>query len=90
MPQCETCPFLDGLNEEATRVQNYGCLPTAADCVQYKRETGHNWACHSDESKICKGLADVCKQLKIPLEGKLISYSKWYHAGAILKKCLIP
>lgn len=76
---CMTCPF--SINEEAIRVQNYGCLPTSFDIVIMKEKSGDNWSCHDDESKLCGGFAryvlDNRPDLNIK-EGKLISYESWY------------
>lgn len=72
--KCDTCPFNDGYNEEATRAQNYGCLPTKFDILDAKDQRGEDWMCHSDETKICGGLA---AERKVG-DGKPILYSKWY------------
>lgn len=79
---CVSCPFNDGLTDEASQAQNYGCLPTAGDIVAMKRETGQNWACHSDESRVCSGLCHSAKETGLDLgSGGLVRYSSWYHAG---------
>jgi GNAT superfamily N-acetyltransferase len=79
---CTSCPFNDGLTEEAAQAQNFGCLPTAHDIVVMKRQTGQNWACHDDESKACAGLCHGAKDAGVDLsEGGLIRYSSWYHHG---------
>lgn len=80
---CTSCPFNDGLTDEASQAQNYGCLPTAGDILAMKRETGQNWACHSDESRVCSGLCHSAKDAGVSLRsGGLVRYSSWYHAGA--------
>lgn len=79
---CPACPFNDGLTEEASQAQNYGCLPTAGDIVTLKRTSGQNWSCHDDESKVCSGLCHRAKSENLNLaEGGLIRYSSWYHHG---------
>lgn len=80
--QCVTCPF--AWNEESEYVQNLGCLPTPFDIVEMKKQSGHNWACHSDESKKCAGYVDHMKEHHPEIDtstGKLISYDKWYREG---------
>lgn len=79
---CTSCPFNDGLTEAASNAQNLGCLPTPFDIIQMKRESGQNWACHDDETKVCAGLCHQAKEASLDLsEGGLIRYSSWYHAG---------
>lgn len=88
---CGGCPFNAGMTEEADMAQNYGCLPTAGDIVALKRETGANWACHSDETKVCAGLCHAAKAEKLDLaSGGLISYQAWYHEGpeAVVRKAV--
>ncbi len=82
---CTTCPFSE--REEAVQAQNYGCLPTGGDIVRMKRQSGHNWACHSSKTgnlKICKGLCEHIRDEGLNLDtqsGGLISYEIWYHQG---------
>lgn len=79
---CISCPFNDGLTHAASDAQNLGCLPTPFDIVQMKRESGQNWACHDDETKVCAGLCHRAKDEGLDLsQGGLIRYSSWYHAG---------
>lgn len=79
---CGGCPFNDGITTEASLAQNYGCLPTGYDIIKMKRESGHNWACHDDESKVCAGLCHSSKDAQLDLStGGLVRYSSWYHAG---------
>lgn len=73
--KCLTCPFNDGYNEEATIAQNYGCLPTKFDILDAKDKRNEDWLCHSDETKICGGLA---AERRVG-NGKPILYSEWYH-----------
>lgn len=79
---CGGCPFNAGMTEEAEMAQNYGCLPTPCEIIQLKRTSGQNWACHSDETKVCAGLCHAAKPEGLNLaEGALLSYSSWYHKG---------
>lgn len=79
---CMTCPFAS--SEEAETVQNYGCLPDPHSIVKMKEESGHNWACHYDDNKLCGGFANHIRQHRPDLdirEGNLISYTTWDSKG---------
>lgn len=88
---CESCPF--AFTDESEMVQNYGCLPTPHEIVEMKRECGHNWACHSNEKKLCAGFKEFIEnRQKSPYfiekyddidtsKGGLIPYEVWYHEG---------
>ncbi len=52
---CLACPFNDGWTEEATRVQNLGCLPTSGEMLTHFDKTGKAMTCH-DTDKPCRGL----------------------------------
>lgn len=79
---CTHCPF--AFSDASEYVQGLGCLPEPSDILRMKRETGHNWACHADETKLCKGFARHAKQYAPELDlksGGLISYTTWYYHG---------
>lgn len=88
---CESCPF--AFTDQSEMVQNYGCLPTPYEIVEMKRESGHNWACHSNEKKICSGFNEFIEySRKSPYsvdkyddidtsKGGLIPYEVWYNEG---------
>lgn len=90
---CKTCPF--AFTEESEMVQNYGCLPEPSDIVRMKRESGHNWGCHSADNVKCKGFKEhvewmgkyePCNHLDRLTDidtsvGGIISYEDWYHKG---------
>ena len=85
---CVTCPFNAAFTEEAAQVENYGCLPTAAEIVLMKRDSGHNWACHDEEDRVCAGLCAVAKAQRIDLStGGLIRYTTWYQHGREAALC---
>lgn len=63
---CKSCPF--NFSEESEYAQNTGCLPSAYDIINLKRETGHNWACHSNPLKMCKGLIEDVEERKLDLD----------------------
>jgi len=81
---CRTCPF-NFFSDEATQVQNYGCLPTHFDIINMKKEYGANWACHNTSQetglKICNGLIEYNKHYKLGLDIKenqpKIDYNIW-------------
>lgn len=79
---CMSCPFSH--SDEAEMAQNYGCLPTHKQIIEMKEKSGHNWACHSDETVLCGGFAKYIKRNRPDLnlnEGQLISYETWCHEG---------
>lgn len=89
---CNGCPF--GCSEASEQAQNWGCLPTPMQIIEMKEKSGHNWACHSNENKICSGFVGFVKDMRefgsgdrtryerLDLEsGKLISYEEWYREG---------
>ncbi|GAA4878959.1 hypothetical protein GCM10023310_68820 [Paenibacillus vulneris] len=87
---CNHCPF--AFTDASEEFQNYGCLPSPWDIIQMKRKSGHNWACHENENKLCQGLKDhvqyhqenncVDRMRDIDLSrGGLISYETWFHEG---------
>ena len=47
------CPFAN--TTESMIAQGHGCLPTEFDIVEMRVNHGRTWACHSDETKPCKG-----------------------------------
>ena len=63
---CGGCPFNDGMNEEASVAQSYGCLPTAGEIMMWKRKGEGNWGCHS-ENKVCTGLCHAAKVEGLPM-----------------------
>lgn len=87
---CECCPF--AFTDASEEVQNYGCLPTPYEIIQMKRKSGHNWSCHSNEKKICRGFVTHVEEAKKykwredlsdidTSKGNLISYETWCHKG---------
>lgn len=77
---CVGCPF--ETTESSEQAQNYGCLPTPGEIIAMKRESGHNWACHDDASRVCAGLCHDAKRHNLDLShGNLISYETWYLKG---------
>ncbi|MCY8256943.1 hypothetical protein MOB73_02235 [Bacillus spizizenii] len=79
---CMSCPFSHSY--EAEMAQNYGCLPTLKQIIEMKEKSGHNWACHSDETVLCGGFAKYIKRNRPDLkinEGQLLSYETWCHEG---------
>lgn len=73
---CVTCPF--SFTHEAENLCNLGCLPSVYEIMQIKKETGLNWACHDDESKICGGYVEFANDKGIDYKsGGLAVLSKW-------------
>ena len=79
---CPGCPFNVDLTAQAEYVYNTGCLPDPYDIIVMKKETGQNWACHENESKICAGLCHLAKDKGLDLTtGGLISPEVWQVDG---------
>lgn len=79
---CEACPF--AFTYESEYVQGLGCLPDLYDIRTMKEQSGHNWSCHEDATKLCSGFAVFAKEHWPHLDiktGKLISYEDWFHHG---------
>lgn len=53
---CKSCPF--NYTEESEYAQNTGCLPNRIEILKLKDETNNNWACHSNNKRICGGLSE--------------------------------
>lgn len=73
--KCLCCPFNDGLNEEATQAQNYGCLPTSDDMIRMFDETGVALSCHENNTVGCNGLRQYTGVSKF---STVKSYEEWY------------
>ena len=72
--KCKSCPmWID--HEDGIEADNAGCLPTLADAMQWHRETGKIWACHSAHHTPCKGfLAQLDKKgIEYDLDSPLIT-----------------
>lgn len=52
---CNSCPF--NITDESEYVQNMGCLSSKEAILNIKDETGNNWACHSNNNRVCAGLS---------------------------------
>lgn len=79
---CSACPF--AFTDESEYVQSLGCLPSLFDIVQMKKQSGHNWACHENDKKLCTGFANHIALHHPDLNvktGNLISYDDWYYKG---------
>ncbi|WP_211338216.1 hypothetical protein [Brevibacillus gelatini] len=66
------------------KFKTYGCLPSAYDIIQMKKKSGHNWACHGNESVMCGGFVQYVREYHPELDlsvGNLISYKTWYYEG---------
>ena len=79
---CITCPFNDGMNPEAEMAQNYACLPSQGDILAMKRETGNNWACHSEDSKVCTGLCLHAKENGLDVSSGTLIHEFGVHKSA--------
>lgn len=66
--KCNGCPFNDMITEEASKIQDYGCLPSQFDIKKWQKETGKNWACHSKPAQICAGLLNHCQENKLTVD----------------------
>lgn len=57
---CKACPFKDGLTDEATMAQNYGCLPDKFYVVEQFVKHNDVWACHDKPDCVCTGVKNYC------------------------------
>lgn len=64
---CGGCPARDGISDEATMAQNYGCLPSLGEIVVQYEVFGISWACHSKPTKVCNGLLNHLRKQGKPL-----------------------
>lgn len=73
---CSACPF--SFSDNAENLCNLGCLPSVFEIMQIKKETGLNWACHDDESKICSGYVEYAAKKGLDYKtGGLAVLSLW-------------
>ena len=78
MSMCNSCPF--NYTEESEMVQNYGCLRSKQEILELKDITGHNWACHCNNKRVCKGLSierDTSKGKLYLQPGENIDFISW-------------
>lgn len=75
---CNGCPFNDGITEEATQAQNWGCLPTKEMMVERFDSHRQAHSCHDADNKPCRGL---CAIRPAATNAPVIAYSKWYQEG---------
>lgn len=74
---CIACPFRDGENEEATQAQNYACLPSWQDMLDYIDTHKRVISCHNNDQIPCIGAAKYRNVQNIPIT----PYSEWYRKG---------
>lgn len=76
---CSACPFNDGITEEATQGQNYGCLPTKQMMLDLYDFHGIVLSCHDHQNRPCSGLSEkrLCTGLPV------LPYSKWHSDGVL-------
>jgi hypothetical protein len=73
---CIECPFRDG-EEEASIVQNYGCLPTKFDMIKMLEGKDVAISCHRNEKISCHGLSKA----RNTVGKKVLPYETWYRIG---------
>jgi hypothetical protein len=78
MKPCNGCPFNDGTTDEATRAQNYGCLPTAHEMVKHFDEHTRSIGCHGASGRLCRGLLGVRPEA---IDKPVKDYEDWYNNG---------
>lgn len=74
---CIACPFNDGLTDEATQGQNYGCLPSPTDMLKLWDEQQIALSCHGKQDIACRGLAAT----RNVTNGEILAYGKWYRGA---------
>ncbi len=78
MKPCIACPFNDGLTDEASQAQNYGCLPSAFDMIQHFDQKGVSISCHNNAHRRCNGLL---QERPDAAHKPVRDYSDWYQNG---------
>lgn len=76
---CISCPFNDGITQEATEAQNWACLPSASEMISTFDQSGIALSCHHDLLNACRGLAG-CRETS---GAAVLSYHAWYHGAAV-------
>lgn len=79
MYKCPGCPFNDGVTEEATAGQNYGCLPQPSDMIHIHERYEVSLSCHERQHMACVGLSE-CVDTS---EDEVCAYSDWYHGKVV-------
>lgn len=75
--RCLGCPFNDGLTEEASIAQNYGCLPTANEMIERFDKSGLALSCHEESKIACRGLSEV----RDTQDSEVLGYPEWYRGA---------
>jgi len=75
MKPCNGCPFNDGLTDEASQLQNYGCLPTAKEMLDHFDQRGSSISCHGNPDRLCRGLSSMRPEA---INHPIRDYSDWY------------
>jgi len=63
---CSSCPFNEGMTEEADFAQNMGCLPWRGDIIEALSK-GKVWECHSKPGKVCRGAVNAAAKRGIEI-----------------------
>lgn len=71
---CISCPF--AATEESEIAQGYGCLPSPGQILEMHKERGEAWMCHSDNTRICRGLINNIPDFK-PEGLKITTEANW-------------
>lgn len=79
---CAACPF--AFTDRSEYVQSLGCLPSPYEIMVAKRDTGRNWACHDDESRVCAGFVQECRERGVEYRGAgLVTFTEWNEVGFV-------
>jgi hypothetical protein len=65
---CNGCPF--NCTEESEQIQNYACLPSGYDIINYYQQEGKVWACHENSKIKCKGFLLHAKENGMVIDPK--------------------
>ena len=73
---CSGCPFLDGITDEASQNQNYGCLPSNGDMLRHFDQKGVSISCHRKGDLLCGGLLEHRPEAA---DKPILDYTNWYN-----------
>jgi len=56
---CRDCPCAEVPSEWIEEGQDLGCMPGKSEILKAYDKHGYLWACHANESRVCRGLVNL-------------------------------